>query len=489
MDAAVQMGELVEVRTPVSRDEEMSGVAYLAGKREGSPALLFSSIEGFPGARMLWNMHGSSLPRLCLTLGLPPTLSRMEAVQAFRNTFRRRIPPEEVEPGNAPLFQNSLLGDDVDLTKLPGPKHWPLDGGYFIGTNNAVITRDPETGRLNVGTYRNMIHSARELGIYFSPGKDGLLHMEAYWRRGQACPIAVCLGVTPQLAIVGGLGFPKNVPEYEVVGGIIGRPLRLVRARTTDLLLPADAEVVVEGFIRPNHKRTEGPFGEFTGYYGRPPGPAPVIDVTAIHFRTDPVYTAALMADYPACEAGMFFSVARSARIWNDLETMGIPGVRGVYCYPAAAAGYSWTVISLEQRYAGHAAQTLALAAQCPGGAYYGKWYIVVDDDVDPSNIDDVLWALSTRCNPVDDVDILRNTWSTWLDPTQNPPEKRPYGSKALINACKEHRYLRSFAKRTAMRRSIYEQIRAKWASLGLNFAPPELTVFEAESPDGEVPA
>ena len=137
------------------------------------------------------------------------------------------------------------------------------------------------------------------------------------------------------------------------------------------------------------------------------------------------------------------------------------------------------TIISLEQRYAGHAPQALALTAQCPGGAYFSKWIIAVDEDVDPTDINQVIWAMSTRCNPIEDIDILRQTWSTWLDPTQNPPDERPYGSKALINACKEHRYLGSFSKRTAVRRSVYERVKARRAALGFKGNPPELRALD----------
>ena len=140
------------------------------------------------------------------------------------------------------------------------------------------------------------------------------------------------------------------------------------------------------------------------------------------------------------------------------------------------------TVISLEQRYAGHAAQVLALAAQVPGGAYYTKWIIAVDEDIDPTDMDQVIWAMASRCNPIDDIDILRNTWSTWLDPTQNPPEKRPYGSKALINACKEHRHLPVFSKRTTLRKPVYDKVAARWRELGLPGQIPPVRAFEADN-------
>ena len=224
--------------------------------------------------------------------------------------------------------------------------------------------------------------------------------------------------------LVGSQTFPKNVSEYEYAGGIKGQPIPVVRGKTTDLLIPANAELVIEGVIRPNSVKAEGPFGEFPGYYGRPEAGCPLVDVTAVHYRSQPILTNALMADYPSCEQSGFFSVIRSAKIWDDLDKLGIPGIHGVYSHPAAAGGFGMTVISLEQRYAGHAAQVLALAAQVPGGAYYTKWIIAVDEDIDPTDMDQVIWAMASRCNPIDDIDILRNTWSTWLDPDPEPAGK-----------------------------------------------------------------
>jgi 4-hydroxy-3-polyprenylbenzoate decarboxylase len=117
-----------------------------------------------------------------------------------------------------------------------------------------------------------------------------------------------------------------------------------------------------------------------------------------------------------------------------------------------------------------------------PGGSYYTKWIIAVDDDVDPTDMDQVIWAMGSRCSPIDDIDILRNTWSTPLDPSLNPPEIRPYGSKALINACKQHRYLPVFSKRTTLRKSIYDRVAQRWDELGLPGNVPSVRAFEAET-------
>ena len=279
--------------------------------------------------------------------------------------------------------------------------------------------------------------------------------------------------------LVGSQSFPKNVSEYEYAGGIKGAPIRLARGTTTDLLFPADAELVIEGLIRPGAMKAEGPFGEFTGYYGKPEEACPLVEITAMHYRSRPILTNALMADYPSCEQSGFFSVIRSAKIWDDFDKLGVAGITGVYSHPAAAGGFGMTIISMDQKYAGHAAQVLALAAQVPGGAYFTKWIVAVDSDVDPTDIDQVIWAMASRCNPIDDIDVLRNTWSTPLDPSQNPPERRSYGSKALINACKDHRFLRTFSVRTALRREIYEKLSNEWEDLGLPGTIPVLRAFD----------
>ncbi len=481
-----RIGELVRVRQAVDRDEEMSAISYLLAKQQPSPAVLFENASGVKRspikARLLWNILGPSRKRIALTLEEPPETHTVELIRRVKDKLKRRIPPREVARNEAPVYENTITGKKIDLDQLPIPRHWPLDGGRYAGTGDAVITRDPDTGYLNIGTYRMMQQGRSQVGLYLSPGKDARLHITRAWQRGKSIEVAAAWGIDPLFMLVGSQTFPKNISEYEFAGGIKGQPIPVVRGTTTGLLLPANAELVIEGIIRPNSVKAEGPFGEFPGYYGRPEAGCPLVDVTAVHYRSNPILTNALMADYPSCEQSGFFSVIRSAKIWDDLDKLGIPGIQGVYSHPAAAGGFGMTVISLEQRHAGHAAQVLALAAQVPGGAYYTKWIIAVDDDVDPTDMDQVIWAMASRCNPIDDIDILRNTWSTWLDPTQNPPEKRPYGSKALINACKEHRHLPVFSKRTALRKSIYDKVAARWTELGLPGRIPTVRAFEADS-------
>jgi len=458
----------------------MGAITYMAHQEIGAPALLFESIKGCPkGFRALWNLVGSHPDRFALTVGEPTGLPVMELIRCCKAKFTRSLAPVMVDASQAPVNANHRYGDDVDVTIFPAARHWAGDGGRYIGTADAIITRDPDAGWLNVGCYRQMIQDKSHVGLYCSPGKDARLHIERYWSRNEPCEVVCCWGIDPALFIAASQTFPKTVSELDFVGAMLGRPVEIVKGEATSLYYPARAEIVVEGVIPPNSQKLEGPFGEFTGYYGRPEDYAFLVQIKAVHHRDNPILTQALMADYPANECALLYSVARSARIWNDLDRLGVPGIKGVYAHPAAAGGFAMTIVSLEQRYAGHAPQALALAAQCPGGAYFTKWIIAVDDDVDPSNINQVLWAMSTRCNPAEDIDVLRQTWSTWLDPTQNPPEERPYGSKALINACMEHRYLKQFSRRSKLRRPVYESVAARWQRLGFTGTPPKLWALE----------
>ena len=198
------------------------------------------------------------------------------------------------------------------------PKHWPLDGGRYIGTCDAVLTRDPDSGYVNMGTYRMMVHDERHVGLYLSPGKAARLHIARAWELGRPIEVVAAYGIDPLLMVVASMTFPKNQSELNAVGGIAGSPLEVTRGVTTDLPIPARAEFVIEGIIRPNSTRLEGPFGEFTGYYGRPEAGAPLVEVTAIHSRRDPILTNALMADYPSCEMADYYAIAKAARrLWT----------------------------------------------------------------------------------------------------------------------------------------------------------------------------
>ena len=315
--------ELIQVTQPVSRDEEMSAITYLLAKQKPSPAVLFQNPSGFEnspiGASLLWNILGPSIKRTALTLEEPADTPTMELIQRVKDKFKRRLPPREVTSSEAPVHENTLTGNQIDLDLLPIPRHWPLDGGRYAGTGDAVITRDPDSGYLNVGTYRMMQQAKSQVGLYLSPGNDARLHITRSWERGQPVEVAAAWGIDPLFMLVGSQTFPKNVSEYEFIGGVKNQPIPVVKGKTTDLLLPANAELVIEGIIKPNSVKSEGPFGEFTGYYGRPEAGCPLVEVTAVHYRSNPILTNALRrTTRPVNRADFSQSSARpkSGKIW-----------------------------------------------------------------------------------------------------------------------------------------------------------------------------
>src|SRR5712692_6550564 len=230
LDRVDAIGELVRVRQPVDWNEEMGAITYLVAKQDPAPAVLFEQVRGYEnspvGARSLWNLLGPSFKRIALTMEEPTDLPRLELIRRVKEKMGNRIPPREVSASDAPVFENSKLGAEVDLSQLPIPKHWPLDGGRYAGTADCVITRDPDNGYLNLGTYRMMLQGDREVGLYLSPGKDARLHITRYWQRGEPVKVAAAWGVDPLFMVVGSQTFPKNVSEYEFAGGIKGEPIR-----------------------------------------------------------------------------------------------------------------------------------------------------------------------------------------------------------------------------------------------------------------------
>lgn len=477
-------GELQRITAAVDPDEELSAITFMGSREVPSPAFMFESFSGAAsanpyGARVLTNVLGSSPSRYAIAVGLDPTLPIAALVEATRQITKRRIPPVWVGNNDSPVNEIVLEGDDIDLTKLPVPKFWPLDGGPFIGTGSLTITAD-QNGRLNVGCYRLQLHGPRRVGLNFVPGRHGEQDVQAQWAKGKPAEVVCAFGIDPVLFMVAGNKFGQGESELDAAGGMMQSPVELTKGKHVSLPIPARAEIVIEGTVTEGDVETEGPLGEFHGFYSGGSTKKPVIEVKAVRMRAKPIITGALMATYPSCENGAFMSIVRSARILDDLERIGIPGIKSVYCHPAAASGQCMAVVSLKQMFPGHSGQALALTAQCPSATYYTKWIIAVDDDVDPTSLDEVFWSMATRCNPSDDLDILRNAMSFRADPSL-APEVKPFGSKVLVNACTPYKYLGKPPIRTALRRAVYDRVKGRWTELGMRTRAPDLISFLKE--------
>jgi UbiD family decarboxylase len=438
------IGELRVVRG-VDWQSGIGEITELLDHTEGSPCVLFDDIPGYPsGRRVLVNCNGTPT-RQAVTLNLPQSAGNHDGLFAFWRTVLRDfrpIDPVIVETG--PVFENVLEGSAIDLEAFPVPIWHPGDGGRYIGTASMNILKDPDSDWVNVGTYRNQIFGPDTMGVYISPGKHGKLIREAYFDRGQPCPIVVVVGADPLLFMAAcAEGIPYGMSEFAWAGGVRGEPIELVRGRHTGLPFPATAEIAIEGWMYPGELHDEGPYGEWMGYYASGEHRTPVIHVAAIYHRNDPILLGCPQGK-PPHEDNRFLAYLKSALIENQLRAAGVPRVTGIWC-PPESGNRMMTIIAIDQAYPGHATQALMVGGQTGTTAYAGRIVVVVDSDIDITNMNDVLWAIMTRCDPERDVTIVRRAWSGPLDPAIHP-DARGFNSRLLIDATKPWEWRDRFA-------------------------------------------
>jgi UbiD family decarboxylase len=445
LDQVDQSGQLRAV-TGASAEQEIGEAADLLQHTENAPAVVFSDVPGYqPGMRVLVNGLGS-IDRMALALGAPMGLTKLELSQFWRERIVSRAPVPSVQVDTGPVMENVLTGEDVDVTIFPAPLWHPGDGGRYLGTGSFDVTRDPDDGWVNVGTYRVMVHDARRLGYYISPGKHGRIHRQKYFDRGERCPVAMVFGSHPLLFLAASNEIPLGVTEYDWAGGILGEPVDVIRGPVTGLPIPASAEIAVEGYASSEQMLPEGPFGEWTGYYASGERREPVLHVQAVYYRDDPIILGC-PPGRPPDELSRYRAPLRSALLWEELAKAGVPDVVAAWQHEAGGSRM-FTVVSVRQRYPGHARQVLHVASQCHTGAYAGKYVVVVDEDIDPSDLEEVIWAVCTRSDPATSIDFIRRAWSTPLDPRLTP-EQRAVGdftnSRALIDATRPWEWRESF--------------------------------------------
>jgi UbiD family decarboxylase len=471
IEKARAIGQLREVEN-ADLYLELGAITELNAKRRG-PALLFGGFPGYqPGFRVL---TGSMLNArtLGLTMGIEEKLDTMaltgrigEQLQLIESKAAD-YPIEYV--GDGPIMENKVAAQDIDLNIFPAPTWHELDGGVYIGTGCGHIYKDPDTGWINLGAYRVQRQSKNTVGTFISPGHHGSIIRQKYWDKNEPCPVVIVFGSHPLFLVMGGLEVPTGVDEFTWIGAIAGQRVPVIRGPITGLPIPADAEIAIEGFVSKGDNQDEGPFGEFTGYYAGGKQPDSLVRVKALYYRNDPILLGATPCR-PLHDYSYFSSVLRSALVKDSLRKAGIPGVKGVWVSEAGASRM-WVVTSIQQKYAGHAAQAANVAVQCHAGALMNRYSIVVDDDIDPSNSDDVIWAISTRSDPATDIDILRQCWSNSLDPMIPPAEKdrkRLWNSRAIINACRpwDRVQAKDFPPVAEAAPALLEATKKKWAWL-----------------------
>ncbi len=450
-------------------DVEIGRVSELSLSVPDSPLLIFDKVQGYPaGYRVAANPFSSSR-RVALGLGLPLELTGLELIRAWKEKLAGMKPIPPVFVKKAPVKENVLSGDKVDLLKLPTPKWHALDGGRYIGTGCMVIAKDPETGWVNLGTYRSQIVDNTRVTMHIVPGHHGAIIAKKYWDKGLACPIALVAGGEPQLYIAATTPVAIGASEYDWAGGLRGKAVEVVQGETVDLPIPATAEIVLEGEMPSPQVETapEGPFGEWEGYYAGGTTPHPVVRVKAILHRNDPIQLGVpiMVGTY---DDNLVQAVDLSAQLWAELDQQ-IAGVKGVsFAYQARRR--PMIIISLKQMYPGHVKQAALIAAGAYRGAtFVGRFIVVVDDDIDPTNMTEVLWALGTRCDPKSQIDFLTGRLSMASDPRLEP-EKRKAGditcSTAIIDACRPWAWRDQFPKTTKTSAEVMQQVRDRWGKV-----------------------
>jgi len=463
---AERLGELKTVRG-ADWNLELGAISELNVKKDVPPALLFDEIKGYPRGYRVLTCSTSSPARLSSILRLGTERSHKGLVEKLRGKPAQWQAAAKgfnaVEAKGGAALEN--VQKDVDVLAFPAPLWHELDGGRYIGTGCSVVTRDLDSDWINVGTYRVQVIDKDHVALDMVPGKHGRIHYEKHKAAGKRFPVVIVCGADPLAYLISGIEVPFGMCEYNYIGAILGQPVAVLEGEKTGLPFPAAAEIVLEGHVEPSDERTEGPFGEFHGYYPGKAGTAPVVSIERICFRNNPILVGSPPAK-PPNDYSYSKAVMRSALLMDALAAAGVPDVQAVWAHEIGGARM-FNVVSIRQRYAGHARQAGHILSQCGVGAYMSRYSVVVDEDIDPANLQEVMWAVATRTDPAIDIDIIQRGMGSKNDPMFVAYRyDAPFSSKAVIDACRPWDHLHEFPVVAEASRELQDRTRAKWKDL-----------------------
>ncbi|HDG0629576.1 TPA: UbiD family decarboxylase [Serratia marcescens] len=419
LSALEKHGQLLRINEEVKAEPDLAAAANATGRiGDGAPALWFNNIEGFNEANVVMNTIGS-WENHAISLGLPPSTPVNKQIE----TFIQRWDDYPVEPelrDNPPWSENSVEGEDINIFDvLPFFRLNDGDGGFYID-KACVISRDPlakdNFEKENVGVYRMEIKGKRKLGLQPVPMHDIALHLHAAEERGEDLPIAIALGNDPIITLMGATPLKYDQSEYEMAGAIRGgKAYPIAKGPLTGFDVPWGSEVLLEGVIEGRKREIEGPFGEFTGHYsgGRN---MTVVRIDKISYRSKPIFES-LYLGMPWTEIDYLMGPATCVPLYKQLkaEFPEVQAVNAMYTHGLLV------VISTKKRYGGFARAVGLRAMTTPHGLGYVKMVIMVDEDVDPFNLPQVMWALSSKVNAAGDLVQLPNMSVLELDPGSSP--------------------------------------------------------------------
>ena len=511
-------GELVTIKEPVSPYLEMAEIADRAAKLAtpkygpGGPALLFENITGYPGARTLMNQFGSErrmkmaldvdsldgIAERIRTLLHPPTpvsfldkLKLLPTLAEIGGFF-----PKIIDRSAAACKEVVLKGDQVDLTKIPVLTTWPQDGGPFI-TLPCVITQDAKSNKRNVGMYRMQVYDRNTTGMHWQRQKNaaeqlrdrarasagsvaeqvelmaltagasaattGPLNQQTMTRiQGDRMEVAVAIGTDPATTFSAIVPAPPEIEEYLIAGFLRQQPVELVRAETVALDVPAHAEYILEGFVNLAELRTEGPFGDHTGFYTMQ-DQYPVFHVTCITHRKKPIYAATVVGKPPMEDAWMGKAVER---IFLPLMQLTLPEIVDVNL-PSAGVFHNLMIVSISKSYAGHARKVMS-GIWAMGQAMFTKCVIVVDEDCDVQDLNEVTLRTANNIDPERDIQFTLGPVDT-LDHASRLPN---YGSKMGIDATRKwaaEGFTRQWPPMLAMPDEVKTKVDKMWSKLKIS--------------------
>ena len=520
--ALEKRGELRRITTPVSPYLEMAEIAdrtaklRRGGEAWGGPALLFESITGHPGARVLMNQFGS-LDRMKLAL-------ETDSLDAIAERIRTLIHPESptslldklkllpklaevgsffpkvIDRASAPVKQVIRRGAEVDLSKLPVLTTWPGDGGPFI-TLPCVITRDPRSGKRNVGMYRMQVYDGQTTGMHWQRQKVAAEQMRDRLRsttadaaaavdlmaitaggtaqagnagqpsaltsqtiaaiRGERLEVAVAIGTDPATTFAAIVPAPPEIEEYLIAGFLRGKAVELVRGETVNLEVPAHAEYILEGYVDLSELRSEGPFGDHTGFYTMPDD-YPVFHLTAVTHRKNPIYAATVVGKPPMEDAWMGKAVER---IFLPLMQLTLPEIVDVNL-PPAGVFHNLMIVAIRKSYAGHARKVMN-GIWALGQAMFTKCIIIVDEDCDVHDMAEVTLRTTNNIDPERDIQFTLGPVDS-LDHASRLPN---FGSKMGIDATRKwaaEGFNRPWPQMLRMPADVKARVDALWPKLGI---------------------
>jgi 4-hydroxy-3-polyprenylbenzoate decarboxylase len=476
-----ETGELVRVKEPVSCVREMTEIADRCMKSAGGgPALLFENAVLPNGSRSRFpvgiNLFGSHA-RICKSLG---TVDLDDVGARITDLMRTQVPdgltgklsmlpklaeiasfPPRGFEGPPPCQQVVLHGAEADVTQLPHLVCWPEDGGPYI-TLGMVVTKDPTTAIRNVGLYRVMVQGPRELAMHWQRHKVGAAHWREMAERGEKMPVAIVLGADPASMYAASAPLPPNIDEFLFAGFLRKAPVQLTKCLTSDLDVPAEAEIVIEGYIDPSEPLVmEGPFGDHTGFYSLA-DLYPLLHVTAITHRRDAIYPATIVGRPPMED---FYLGHATERIFLPLLRLTTPEVVD-YHMPSYGIFHNLVFVSIDKQYPGQAYK-VANALFGAGLMSLAKVIVVLDEWVNVRNADEAWWVALNNIDPERDVKFAMGP----MDVLDHASRAFTYGSKMMIDATKkmpEEGFTREWPGVIEMDAATKRKVDAKWASLGI---------------------